>query len=82
MTTILLAIGFFLVLFAAMAIGIMLGRPPIKGSCGGMAALTAGTCEICGGDPAKCESGVADRNNDDLAGGAGKVERFDPREKR
>lgn len=81
MTTILLAIGIFLVLFAAMAIGIMLGRPPIKGSCGGMAALTAGTCEICGGDPAKCESGVG--NNDDAAaGGAGKVERFDPREKR
>lgn len=78
MTTILLAIGFFLVLFAAMAIGIMLGRPPIKGSCGGMAALTAGTCEICGGDPAKCESGIADKD----AGGAGKVEHFDPRDKR
>ncbi|MFP5441628.1 MAG: (Na+)-NQR maturation NqrM [Gammaproteobacteria bacterium] len=80
MTTILLAIVFFLVLFAAMAIGIMLGRPPIKGSCGGMAALTAGTCEICGGDPARCESGVAGKA--DAADGAGKVERFDPRDQR
>ena len=30
----------------AMAIGVMAGRAPIKGSCGG---LNGGTCELCSG---------------------------------
>lgn len=55
--------GIFLVVFlgmvilvAAMAIGVMMGRKPIAGSCGGMSALGMKTaCEICGGDDAKCE---------------------------
>lgn len=74
MTTILLSIGLFLLLFAAMAVGIMLGREPIKGSCGGMAALgMKGECEICGGDRTKCENAEAP------VGGEGGVKRFDPR---
>lgn len=43
---------------AAMSIGVVLGRKPIAGSCGGMKALGLGVeCEICGGDPAACEAG-------------------------
>ncbi len=41
---------------AGMAVGVMAGRPPIKGSCGGMGALGIDTaCEICGGDPKRCD---------------------------
>lgn len=41
---------------AAMAIGVIVQNKPIKGSCGGMAALgMASDCEICGGDRTKCE---------------------------
>ena len=41
---------------AGMAIGVILGREPIKGSCGGMGALGVDTaCDICGGDPKRCE---------------------------
>ena len=41
---------------AGMAIGVMAGRGPLKGSCGGMGALGIDTaCDICGGDPQRCE---------------------------
>ena len=44
-------------LVALMAIGVLLGRKPIAGSCGGMKALGMEMeCEICGGDVAKCET--------------------------
>lgn len=46
----------FIVVVAVMSIGVMRGRKPITGSCGGLANLgIAGACEICGGDPANCE---------------------------
>ncbi|GAB1257025.1 (Na+)-NQR maturation NqrM [Aurantivibrio plasticivorans] len=46
---------------AGMSIGILLGRKPISGSCGGMSALGIDTsCDICGGDPNKCEETNAD----------------------
>ncbi|MGB0467608.1 MAG: (Na+)-NQR maturation NqrM [Pontibacterium sp.] len=40
----------------AMSVGVLMGRTPIKGSCGGMASLGLDTaCDICGGDPKKCD---------------------------
>tara|TARA_R110001592_G_scaffold240929_2_gene501200 strand:- start:19229 stop:19465 length:237 start_codon:yes stop_codon:yes gene_type:complete len=46
---------------AAMAVGVMTGRAPIKGSCGGMGALGIDTaCEICGGDPQRCDEETRD----------------------
>lgn len=39
-----------------MAVGVMFGRRPIAGSCGGLKNLGIdGECEICGGDPARCK---------------------------
>jgi len=39
-----------------MAIGVIMGRKPIAGSCGGLANVGIdGDCEICGGNPAKCD---------------------------
>ena len=46
---------------AAMAVGVLMGRDPIKGSCGGMGALGMDTaCDICGGDPRKCDEETRD----------------------
>ncbi len=46
----------FLLVVAGMAIGVMMGRKPIAGSCGGIASLgIEKECSICGGDMTKCE---------------------------
>ena len=45
----------------AMAVGVIAGRPPIKGSCGGMGALGIDTaCDLCGGDPQRCDEETRD----------------------
>lgn len=56
MATFLLAAIIFGVLFAGMAIGVIFQNKPIKGTCGGLNQMTGGECEICGGDPNKCDS--------------------------
>lgn len=39
----------FLLVTAAMAVGVMFGRKPISGSCGGLAQVGIdGECKICG----------------------------------
>lgn len=39
-----------------MAIGVIMGRKPIAGSCGGLANVgIEGKCSICGDDPQKCD---------------------------
>ncbi|SEL10592.1 hypothetical protein SAMN05216214_10865 [Atopomonas hussainii] len=46
----------FLLVVAGMAVGVMMGRKPIAGSCGGIANLgIEKECSICGGDMTKCE---------------------------
>ncbi|MEH6589701.1 MAG: (Na+)-NQR maturation NqrM [Halioglobus sp.] len=48
-----------------MAIGVMMGRGPLKGSCGGMGALGIDTaCDICGGDPQRCDEETRDDEGD------------------
>ncbi len=52
-----LAFTLMLLVVAAMAVGVAMGRKPIAGSCGGLAQLGVnGECEICGGNPNACES--------------------------
>ena len=47
--TMLVSFAVMLVVIGAMAIGVMNGRRPISGSCGG---LNSGGCELCSG---KCK---------------------------
>ena len=55
--TYVLALLVFMGIMAAMAVGVIFGRPPIKGSCGGLGAFGIDQqCEICGGDPQRCDS--------------------------
>lgn len=58
MLDILFAVIGFVVLISIMAIGVLMGKKPIAGSCGGVAAALGEddyTCEICGDDPKKCD---------------------------
>lgn len=56
MTEFFLTFVILLAIVAAMSIGVMRGRNPISGSCGGLNNLGIdGECEICGGDANKCE---------------------------
>lgn len=49
----------FVLVMVAMAVGVLAGRPPIKGSCGGIGALGIDqACDICGGDPVRCDEGT------------------------
>lgn len=56
MTTLFFTLAFFLLTTAAMAIGVLAGRKPIQGSCGGMSAMLDSDCPVCGGNPAKCDA--------------------------
>lgn len=63
-TTLLLTFLILGILIIAMSIGVMMGRKPIKGSCGGVGAALKDKnykCSMCGGDPEKCEN--KDKNN-------------------
>lgn len=57
--TVLLSLAVFAVVMLGMAVGVMFKRKPLAGSCGGLSAFTGGECEICGGDPQKCENAEA-----------------------
>lgn len=69
----------FIVTFAVLmlvivgaSVGVLMGRKPIKGSCGGVGAALGEKdyiCEICGDDPNKCENGPqeADAQQGELA---------------
>lgn len=66
-----MSLGLFLTVFGAftflvgiMAIGVMLGRRPISGSCGGIGRLNGddGECALCGGDPSKCDEAINEKS--------------------
>jgi len=47
---------FLIFLIMIMAIGVIAGRKPISGSCGGMSAIgMENACDVCGGDKSRCD---------------------------
>ncbi|NRB41160.1 MAG: (Na+)-NQR maturation NqrM [Pseudomonadales bacterium] len=57
MMEIIAAIIAFFVFFLFMATGLIIKGQPLKGSCGGVAKLMGyEECDICGGNPNKCDS--------------------------
>jgi len=61
MSTLLFTLGVFLLVALALALGVLAGRKPIQGSCGGISAVSGGDCPVCGGNPAKCDARDAPR---------------------
>ena len=59
----LLTFAILLLIVTGMAVGVLRGRKPISGTCGGLNQLGVdGACEICGGRPELCEeSGDSNR---------------------
>jgi len=79
MTTLLLAFGLLATVIIIMSIGVIMGRKPITGSCGGVGAALGEKdykCDLCGGDPNKCEEqkDLQRSNTEDLAIDATKQE--------
>ncbi len=57
MTEFFVVLGVMLLVVTLMSIGVLMGRKPIAGSCGGMKALGMDVaCDICGGDKNRCEN--------------------------
>ncbi|MFP8966075.1 (Na+)-NQR maturation NqrM [Pokkaliibacter sp. CJK22405] len=57
MKVLVLTFVLLLLVVAGMAVGVIMGRKPIKGSCGGMSALGMDTaCDICGGNQEVCDA--------------------------
>ena len=58
MLLIVLVFVVLMLISAAVAVGVMMGRKPLKGSCGGVGAALGEknySCDICGDDPNKCD---------------------------
>ncbi len=47
MGTFILSLTIVVLAIGGMAIGILFGRPPIKGSCGGLACIKGTDCSAC-----------------------------------
>lgn len=70
MQTLIFAFVGLLLVVVAMSVGVIMGRKPISGSCGGVGAALGEkdyTCDICGGDPNKCEEQQDQAATTDLA---------------
>lgn len=76
MNTLFIVFGAMALFVILMSVGVLLGRKPISGSCGGMAAVgMKGACDVCGGDLEKCDSNKKDpvrQEAEDLFYNAGK----------
>ena len=78
----------FAFILSAMAVGVIAGRAPIKGSCGGIGALGIDqSCDLCGGGPQRCETETRDHfeASSSEAGASNKADKgavvFDPAER-
>lgn len=65
MMTFILSLIMMLLIVVAMAVGVIYGRGPIKGSCGGISSLgMGGSCDVCGKDVSKCEEASSQGGRD------------------
>lgn len=58
MAMVLISLIVMLIFVGLMSIGVIFGRKPLKGSCGGIGAALGEkdyVCELCGDDESKCE---------------------------
>jgi hypothetical protein len=56
MTTLLISFVLVCLSVTGLSIGVLLGRKPIQGSCGGLSkGGFDGSCDLCGGSAARCE---------------------------
>jgi hypothetical protein len=58
MATFFIVFAVFLLVIVAASVGVIMGRKPIKGSCGGVGAALGEKdylCPVCGDDPNLCE---------------------------
>lgn len=55
MVTLLLSFVAIALVFGALSIGVIMGRKPIQGSCGGLSNQQGGSCDVCGGKPEDCQ---------------------------
>ena len=59
MQTVLISFVLFAIVVLLMSVGVLMGRKPVQGSCGGLNKIDGmDECEICGGDANKCEEAV------------------------
>lgn len=51
-----------------MSIGVLMGRKPVQGSCGGLNNVEGmSDCELCGGDKNKCDDVVSAGNKQNVS---------------
>lgn len=56
MTILFVTFVFIALMILIMSVGVLFGRKPVQGSCGGLNKIDGmGECELCGGDRAKCD---------------------------
>jgi len=56
MLTVLASLFVLICMVALMSIGVIMGRKPVQGSCGGLSKLSGlDECELCGGSRSKCD---------------------------
>lgn len=64
MTTFLVCLVAFALMILLMAVGVIMGKEPLKGTCGGLNRVMGDRyCPVCGGDTQKCETSKSSENN-------------------
>jgi len=56
MSIVIVSFVLMVIVVLLMSVGVLMGRKPVQGSCGGLNNIEGMVeCEICGGEPTQCE---------------------------